>query len=136
MGTVLSSLGQIGYWWTYRVLDSQYFGVAQRRRRVFIVGHIGGPCPAEILFDSESLQRNPPPSGKTGTDITGSLTGSPASSSAGNVDDNRAQAGFIQLTHALTADGFDAREDGTGRGTPLVATDSPIALMTDAHHAA
>ena len=38
MGAVLGTLGELGYGWAYRVLDAQYLGVAQRRRRVFIVG--------------------------------------------------------------------------------------------------
>ena len=38
-GTFLGMLGQLGYGFAYRVLDAQYFGVAQRRRRVFVVGH-------------------------------------------------------------------------------------------------
>jgi DNA (cytosine-5)-methyltransferase 1 len=55
----LTSLGIIGYGWSYRVLDAQYFGVAQRRRRVFVVGHLGDWRPtAEVLFESESLSRN------------------------------------------------------------------------------
>lgn len=36
----------------WRLLDAQYFGVPQRRRRVFVVGHLGGPCPPEVLFES------------------------------------------------------------------------------------
>lgn len=55
----LTSLGIIGYGWSYRVLDAQYFGVAQRRRRVFVVGHLGNWKPAaEVLFESDCLQRN------------------------------------------------------------------------------
>lgn len=55
----LTSLGIIGYGWSYRVLDAQYFGVAQRRRRVFVVGCLGDWRPtAEVLFESESLSRN------------------------------------------------------------------------------
>ncbi len=51
---VLSELDKLGYGLAWRVLDSQHFGVPQRRRRVFIVGHLGSPCPAEVLFESES----------------------------------------------------------------------------------
>jgi DNA (cytosine-5)-methyltransferase 1 len=40
-GTFLQALGQLRYGYSYRVLDAQYFGVAQRRRRVFVVGHLG-----------------------------------------------------------------------------------------------
>jgi len=55
----LTALGIIGYGWSYRVLDAQYFGVAQRRRRVFVVGHLGDWRPtAEVLFESESLCRD------------------------------------------------------------------------------
>ncbi|OWB29454.1 DNA cytosine methyltransferase [Xanthomonas oryzae pv. oryzicola] len=47
---------------TWRVLDAQYFGVAQRRRRVFLVASgRGGFDPAEILFEQEGLPRDPSP---------------------------------------------------------------------------
>ena len=52
--TVIETLCELGYGVAWRVLDSQFFGVAQRRRRVFIVGYFGEPCPAEVLFESES----------------------------------------------------------------------------------
>jgi DNA (cytosine-5)-methyltransferase 1 len=55
-GSFLGALGELGYGWSYRVLDAQNFGVAQRRRRVFVVGYLGDWKPAaEILFESESL---------------------------------------------------------------------------------
>lgn len=58
-GAFLGALVELGYGWSYRVLDAQNFGVAQRRRRVFVVGCIGGWEPsAKILFESESLSRN------------------------------------------------------------------------------
>ena len=58
MGTVLGALGECGYGFAYRVLDAQYFGVPQRRRRVFIVGCLGdsGRAPTEILALSEGLR--------------------------------------------------------------------------------
>jgi DNA (cytosine-5)-methyltransferase 1 len=58
-GSFLGALGEIGYGWAYRVLDAQYFGVAQRRRRVFVVGCLGGwESSAKVLFESESLSGN------------------------------------------------------------------------------
>ncbi len=62
-GTFLGALGELGYGFAYRVLDAQWFGVAQRRRRVFVVGYLGDwQRAAEVLFESESVCRNPAPS--------------------------------------------------------------------------
>lgn len=54
----LSSVAEIGYGFAYRVLDAQHFGVAQRRRRVFVIGCAGGDwrSPSAVLFESESLR--------------------------------------------------------------------------------
>lgn len=58
-GTLLGALGELGYGFAYRVLDAQFFGVAQRRRRVFVVGYFGDWRPAAAaLFEPESLRRN------------------------------------------------------------------------------
>ena len=60
---LLSSLDDIGYGLAWRVLDSEFWGVAQRRRRVFLVGCLGDPeRAAKILFDEQSLYRGPKPS--------------------------------------------------------------------------
>jgi DNA (cytosine-5)-methyltransferase 1 len=62
-GSFLGALGELGYEWAYRVLDAQWFGVAQRRRRVFVVAHLGkGNFAAKVLFESESVRRDTPPS--------------------------------------------------------------------------
>ncbi len=62
-GAFLGALGELGYGWAYRVLDAQWFGVAQRRRRVFVVAHLGDwRRAAAVLFESESVRRDNPPS--------------------------------------------------------------------------
>ena len=48
---VIETLADIGYCVAWRVLDSRYFGVAQRRRRVFIVGSLGNGSATEVLFE-------------------------------------------------------------------------------------
>jgi DNA (cytosine-5)-methyltransferase 1 len=59
--TILAELGQLGYSAAYRVFDAQYFGVAQRRRRVFIVGSLGNGRAAQVLFESEGGAWDTPP---------------------------------------------------------------------------
>ena len=214
-GAVLGGLVELGYGVAYRVLDAQFFGVPQRRRRVFVVGYLGDWRPAAaVLFERHSLQGHSPPrrstgkgvaptissrptgGGGLGTDfdldgglIAGALKASLSSTQCPNEDatlivtddvsvclnggkmarndpgtetfisvvrngnakqwpaevaptlnaafadkqgleDQHALNGgglFVpsqrcsfDVAHALRAEGFDASEDGTGRGTPLV----------------
>ena len=42
----------------WRIIDAQYFGVAQRRRRLFLVADFDGKCAGKILFESESVWRH------------------------------------------------------------------------------
>jgi DNA (cytosine-5)-methyltransferase 1 len=71
-GSFLGAVAECGYGFAYRVLDAQYFGVPQRRRRVFVVGYLGDwRPPAEVLFESESLSGNPKPSRKTRQSVAG-----------------------------------------------------------------
>jgi DNA (cytosine-5)-methyltransferase 1 len=76
-GTFLGALGELGYGFAYRVLDAQYFGVAQRRRRVFVVGYLGDwRVAAAVLFERESLQGNIKPSRKKREEVTANAEGS------------------------------------------------------------
>lgn len=149
----------------WAVLDAQWFGVPQRRRRVFIIRDTGdwGSRPP-ILFERESLQGNSPPSRETRQSLTYDVAPCIGASGRGfertgdtrgadclipskpwpvdvaptlnahfgdkwGLEDQHALNGgglFVSgVTHSLRADGFDASEDGTGRGTPLV----PVATL-------
>lgn len=142
-GAVLGDLAELGYGFAYRVLDAQWFGVAQRRRRVFLVGCLGDwRRAAEVLFESESLPWHPAPSREPGARVAASLTRGTDSSGKGGYagrrqeDDMNIVAGCLNsggcegglrtepgehlVTHTLRAEGHDASEDGTGRGTPIV----------------
>jgi DNA (cytosine-5)-methyltransferase 1 len=58
-GAFLGAVVKLGYGFAYRVLDAQFFGVPQRRRRVFVVGCLGDwRRAASVLFERESLCRN------------------------------------------------------------------------------
>ena len=66
-GTFLGALAELGYGFAYRILDAQWFGVAQRRRRVFVVAHARDwRRAAAVLFERESLCGNPPTRGAKG----------------------------------------------------------------------
>lgn len=145
----------------WRTLDAQYFGLAQRRRRVFVVASArDGFDPAQVLFEWDGVRRDTAPSRETGQGPAGSLTASAgrrggvndpergqlieafggnnqagpievatarnACASASGRMDFETETFLVQPTHTLRGEGFDASEDGTGRGTPLV----PVAFDT------
>lgn len=132
----------------WRVLDAQYFRLAQRRRRVYVVAQRAGngDGPAAVLFESDSLPRHSPPRRPSGPPVAALTANGVGTCGA---DDTQAQAwhlipapaispalkardckgpssdgdgdGAPLIAHTLRGEGFDASEDGTGRGTPLVA---------------
>jgi len=72
-GSFLGAVAELGYGFSYRVLDAQYFGVAQRRKRVFVVGNLRSwKRAAQVLFESDSLSRHTPPSREKRKEITAS----------------------------------------------------------------
>lgn len=52
---LLREMDALGYGLAWRVLDAQFFGVAQRRERLFLVGHLGDARACEVLFEPESM---------------------------------------------------------------------------------
>ncbi|MBI2750854.1 MAG: DNA cytosine methyltransferase [Burkholderiales bacterium] len=168
----------------WRTLDAQYFGVAQRRRRVFVVASARkGFDPAQVLFEWNGVRRDSAPSrearqtaptipsrstagGGLGTDFdrdggliqayggnnqsgpidvatarnacasasgrmdfeTETFLVQPANTLLGKSNCSHAADKETYVTHSLRGEGFDASEDGTGRGTQLV----PVAFAIQA----
>ncbi|MBT9258173.1 MAG: DNA cytosine methyltransferase [Clostridiales bacterium] len=135
MGAVVGTLAELGYGWAYRILDAQYFGVPQRRRRVYIVGYLGDPRrAAEVLFEPESGPWHPTPSRKAGETVatllaSGAGTNRPAGIASetdslitqaltrtyanGGADDNKAQGGFVVPVVSYT---LHSNPGGVGQG--------------------
>jgi DNA (cytosine-5)-methyltransferase 1 len=166
----------------WRILDAQYFGLAQRRRRVFVVASArDGFDPASVLLEWEGLRRDTPPR-REAREGTAHATAPCLTSSGRCVErtgDTRGQdsvvavemladtlsvganqtTGFSSpsvvgyastgdishclnaggmgrqdyetetlIAHTLKGEGFDASEDGTGRGTPLVPVAQAVSL--------
>lgn len=128
----------------WAVLDAQWFGVAQRRRRVFALFDFGGAIdPAAVLFERDSLRGDTPPRREARQDIAPTISARTAGG-GGLGTDFDCDGGLIPSTgdtahclnagsmgrqdfetetliaHSLRAEGFDASEGGTGRGPPLV----------------
>ncbi|MCT6899865.1 MAG: DNA cytosine methyltransferase [Bifidobacterium sp.] len=59
-GCLLKALDELGYGLAWRVLDAQYFGVAQRRRRLFVVGSLGNTRCCDVLFEPDCLRWDHP----------------------------------------------------------------------------
>ncbi len=160
-GSFLGALVELGYGFAYRVLNAVHFGVAQRRRRVFVVAHLGDWRPAaEVLFEPESLRRDPAASGEKKEGHPGDL-GSGAQADRPIILD---RASFNQGINAqydpqieetetcptviskgphavqpkcVTGDithcltkRFDSSEDGTGRGLPIVPESMKVRRLT------
>ena len=128
----------------WAVLDAQFFGVAQRRRRVFVVVDFGGCVdPAAVLLEPDRLRGDSPPSREAGQRPAPTISartkggGGPGTdfdcdggliASTGDVAHWLNAGGMgrqdyeteTMIAHTLKGEGFDASEDGTGRGTPLV----------------
>ena len=132
--------------------------VPQRRRRVFLVGYSGTAAinPAAVLFDRESLRGHPAPRREAGQGIAPTLAartrgggglGTDFECDGGLIASERPVAGTVSskwakgsggpsgdecqnlVAHALRGEGFDASEDGTGRGTPIVPVQHPVAIQ-------
>ena len=153
-GAFLGAVGQLGFGYCYRVLDAQHFGVPQRRRRVFVVGYLGDWRPAAaVLLEPEGMRGDSPPSREAGKGVAGAIASCPDGGSgyrndADTADNLVATARCLTARHGMRLDwetetfvtavapvlnGFDASEDGTGRGTPLVSVFDPNQVTSKAN---
>ena len=132
----LAALDDLGFGLAWAVLDSQWFGVAQRRRRVFVVGHSGSWEPAaQVLFERSCLQRNPPARRKAGQGDTrgaeagagnGRLAGTLCASGAGL---DRPSASGNQLDYCVVdSPAYAVRTAQTGANGIGIAEDSAHTL--------
>ena len=72
----LAGLSELGYEYAYGTLDAQYFGVPQRRRRIFVVGCLGDwASAAAVLFELYCLSGHPPPRREAGERVAGTVKG-------------------------------------------------------------
>ncbi len=99
-GAILGGMVELGYGFAYRVLDAQYFGVAQRRRRVFVVGCFGDwRSAAAVLFERQSLSgdiKARKPQSVSNGQIAGTLT-----TRTGNANDNYS----VEQGHMIVTNG-------------------------------
>jgi DNA (cytosine-5)-methyltransferase 1 len=122
MGTVLWQLGELGYGWAYRVLDARYFGVAQRRRRVLIVGCLGDPArAAEVLLEPEGGEWHPAAGREARAEVAGTLGG--GSGERGWPQDAERMTFVPEVAHALTSNyGKQPDNSDTNAGPDVVVT--------------
>lgn len=146
-----------GYSVAWRLFDAQYWGVPQRRRRIYLVADFDGQCAGDILFKSEGLSRNSTESrkpwertsknpkvciGATGFDgYNGCLTGEVASTLCVNCGMSAGRNGVIQefvfdnhsqdsrYTGPLDKANAVTHQYGTGgNNQPLVVVSTPKTL--------
>lgn len=129
LGAILGALGNLGYGFAYRVLDAQWFGVAQRRRRVFIVGHLGDwRAPARVLLEPEGSPGDSPPSREAGSAVAALTRNGVGTCGA---DDNQAQAGHLiaETVHTIGL-GSDPSEALTTARRPNFYVEQMVRRLT------
>lgn len=132
-GTFLGALGQLGYGFAYRVLDAQYFGVAQRRRRVFVVGYLGDwRRAAAVLFERESLSGHPAPGREKREEAAGYTPSSFGKYSSCDFETETMPIAFGAQNSARQGDSVSAHVTPTldKSKTPAVMSDLAVRRLT------
>jgi DNA (cytosine-5)-methyltransferase 1 len=120
------------YGLAYRILDAQFFGVAQRRRRVFVVGCLGDwRAAAAVLFERESLSGNPAPSREKRQGTTYATAPSLTASGRGVERSGESRGQDPVVAHTITRR-YDSSSNGDEGGTPIVAWPAEIAPTLNA----
>ena len=142
-GTLLGAMGEIGYGFAYRICDAQYWGVPQRRRRVFVVGHLGDwRRAAAVLFERHSLQGHPAPSRQARQETAETVTTRAGNSSGGGLGTDEACSGYLQPTwpaeiastlNAAFGDKQGLEDQHINSGAPLFVPDSVGPLTAGMH---
>lgn len=124
-GIVLGTLADIGYSIGWRVLDARYFGVPQRRRRVFLVGHLGGDDRSALRALCESCGGDPGSQRDPEADAAARV-------GAGTTGNRRALNGPFgeQVSHSLTTSASRFDPDGQ----TYVAASEVAATLTAGSH--
>jgi DNA (cytosine-5)-methyltransferase 1 len=136
-GAFLGGLGELGYGFAYRVLDAQYFGVPQRRRRVFVVGCLGDwRCAAAVLFERASLRGDSAPSRESRERVAPTISAR-TKGGGGLGTDFDCDGGLIHETvGALCADthpgAYSGQDAYTGRLVPVAHTQTMPTLRAAA----
>ena len=116
----------------WRVLDAQYFGVAQRRRRVFVVASARADFdPAAVLFEFDGVRRDTAPSRQAGEKVAGTFTARAKSGGWGQ-DPNLAAGGYMQPVCPTLRAGGNRTGGDRPPGTDVDTADSLIAMCLNA----
>jgi len=129
-GSIVGTLAELGYGCAWRVLDAQFLGVPQRRRRVFVVGHLGDwRRAAAVLLERESLCRDTPARRKTREEVAGTPGG--GTGERGRRDNAGGLTFAPETAYALNAKGGVGRMDAQSNET-FVTHASPVPVAFSA----
>ena len=122
-GAFLGALGELGYGFSWRSLDAQYFGLAQRRKRVFVVGYLGDwRRSTAVLFERESMSGDPAPSREAREEIARTIAASSFTGGPSGKPEGAAVNHFVPaVSNALCARDYKGARPEADQGAPVIA---------------